>query len=36
MLKIILEGHDNYYGIADVVRLFYGPAKEAREEQAVV
>lgn len=36
MLKIILEGHDNYYGIADVVRLFYGPAKEAREEQAVI
>ena len=23
MLKIHLEGHDKYYGIADVVRAFY-------------
>ncbi len=32
MLKIKLIGHDNYYGLADVVRLFYGPCVENREE----
>lgn len=36
MLRVVLEGHDNYYGIADVIRLFYGPAREVREEQSVV
>ncbi|MBR5387016.1 MAG: coproporphyrinogen dehydrogenase HemZ [Clostridiales bacterium] len=36
MLKIILEGHDNYYGIGDVVRLFYGPCREDRENNAVL
>lgn len=32
MLKIELIGHDNYYGLSDVVRLFYGPCVEHREE----
>lgn len=36
MLKIILQGHDNYYGIGDVVRLFYGPCREDRENGAVL
>ena len=35
MLKIILEGHDNYYGIGDVVRLFYGPCTEDKDAHAV-
>lgn len=36
MLKIILEGHDNYYGIGDVARLFYGPCREDKENHAVL
>ena len=36
MLKVILEGHDNYYGIGDVVRLFYGPCTEDKENHAVL
>jgi len=36
MLKIILKGHDNYYGIGDVVRMFYGPCRELRSENAVI
>ena len=36
MLKIVLEGHDNYYGIGDVVRLFYGPCREDKETHAVL
>ena len=36
MLKIILQGHDNYYGIGDVVRLFYGPCREDKESHAVI
>lgn len=36
MLKVILEGHDNYYGIGDVVRLFYGPCREDRKQSAVI
>jgi len=32
MLKIELIGHDNYYGLADIVRLFYGPCEENREQ----
>ena len=30
MLQIILIGHDNYYGLADVVRAFYGKTVEDR------
>ena len=36
MLKVILQGHDNYYGIGDVVRLFYGPCREDRENNSVL
>jgi len=36
MLKIILEGHDNYYGIADVVRAFWHHPSEDREGKCVV
>lgn len=36
MLKIVLEGHDNYYGIEDIVRLFYGPCSEDRSANAVL
>ena len=36
MLKVILEGHDNYYGIEDVIRLFFGPGREDREQHAVL
>lgn len=36
MLKIVLEGHDNYYGIGDVVRLFYGPCREDKDNHAVL
>ncbi|MCQ2516495.1 MAG: coproporphyrinogen dehydrogenase HemZ [Saccharofermentans sp.] len=32
MLKVELINHDNYYGLVDVVRLFYGPCVENREE----
>ncbi|HAW15995.1 MAG TPA: coproporphyrinogen dehydrogenase HemZ [Clostridiales bacterium] len=35
-MKIILEGHDNYYGLSDVVRLFYGPCKEDREKGMLI
>ena len=35
MLRVILEGHDNYYGLEDVLRLFYGPCTEDREENAI-
>ena len=36
MLKIHLEGHDNYYGIADVVRAFYIHPVEDKENVRVV
>ena len=36
MIKIILQGHDNYYGIGDVVRLFYGPCREDRENNSIL
>ena len=36
MLKVILQGHDNYYGIGDVVRLFYGPCREDRDNGCVL
>ena len=36
MLKVILEGHDNFYGLADIVRLFYGPCREDRENGCLV
>lgn len=36
MIKVILQGHDNYYGIGDVLRLFYGPCREDRENNSVL
>ena len=35
MLQIYLKGHDNYYGIADVVRAFFGKTVEDRENGRV-
>lgn len=31
MVKVYLRGHDNYYGIADILRLFGGNIREERE-----
>ena len=36
MLKVILDGHDNYYGLEDVLRLFFGPCTEDRDGHAVM
>lgn len=36
MLKVHLEGHDKYYGITDVIRLWYDGAAEDKEAQMVV
>lgn len=35
MLEIILKGHDNYYGIADVIRAFYIHPVEDKEHGRV-
>ena len=35
MIKVILKGHDKYYGIADVVRLFFPSPVEDRENSIV-
>ena len=32
MLKVILKGHDCYYGIADILRMFFGEISEDREK----
>ena len=31
MLKVILKGHDCFYGIADILRLFFGEISEDRD-----
>lgn len=31
-MKVVLDGHENYYGLSDVVRLFFGPPLENREQ----
>lgn len=36
MLKVLLVNHDNYYGIADVLRLFYSKVSEDRENNSVI
>ena len=36
MLEVILKGHDNYYGISDVLRLFYDGISEDRANNRVV
>ena len=35
MLKTFLEGHDKYYGISDILRMFYGAISEDRENTCV-
>ena len=35
MLKVILQGHDKFYGITDIVRMFYGDVSEDRENSCV-
>ena len=35
MLKTFLEGHDKYYGISDILRMFYGVISEDRENTCV-
>ncbi len=35
MLKVILEGHDNYYGIEDVIRMFYGPSVTDKDSHVI-
>jgi oxygen-independent coproporphyrinogen-3 oxidase len=35
MLKVILEGHDKFYGITDIVRMFFGDISEDHENSCV-
>ena len=35
MLKTFLEGHDKYYGISDILRMFYGVISEDRGNTCV-
>ena len=35
MLKVILEGHDKYYGISDIVRMFFGIISEDKGSSCV-
>ena len=36
MLEVILKGHDKYYGVSDVVRLFCGVPEEVKEENKII
>jgi len=36
MLEVILKGHDKYYGVSDVVRMFAGVPEELKDEGKVV
>lgn len=36
MFEVILKGHDKYYGISDVVRMFFGVPEELKEEGKVI
>ncbi len=36
MLKVYLKGHDKYYGLTDVIRLWYDGAVEDREGHRIV
>ena len=31
MFEVILRGHEKYYGISDVVRMFFGAPEELKE-----
>lgn len=35
MIRVILKGHDNTYGISDVLRLFCGNVRENKQEKIV-
>ena len=35
MLEVILKGHDKYYGVSDVVRMFAGVPEELKDEGKV-
>ena len=35
MLEVILKGHDKYYGVSDVVRMFAGVPEEQKDEGKV-
>ena len=32
MIKVLVKGHNGFYGLSDVLRLFYGRAVENRDE----
>ena len=36
MLEVILKGHDKYYGVSDVVRMFSGVPEELKDEGKVI
>ena len=36
MLEVFLKGHDKYYGVSDVLRMFCGVPEERKEEGKVV
>ncbi|MCR5328571.1 MAG: coproporphyrinogen dehydrogenase HemZ [Saccharofermentans sp.] len=36
MLEVILKGHDKYYGVSDVVRMFAGVPEEKKDEGKVI
>lgn len=36
MLEVILKGHDKYYGVSDVVRMFAGVPEELKDEGKVI
>ena len=31
MLKVILKGHESFYGISDILRMFFGEISEDRD-----
>jgi len=36
MLEVILKGHDKFYGVSDVIRMFCGVPEEIRDENRVI
>ena len=36
MFEVILKGHDKYYGVSDVVRMFFGVPEEIRDKGMVI
>ena len=36
MFEVILKGHDKYYGVSDVVRMFFGVPEELNDEGKVI